>query len=94
MQQGDLETCHQVPDILGVNYYSTSTVKARQAGEASTSGGHGETGISPWVACDDVVFLPPEGPLTAMGWNQEPDALRRLLVEVSRRYPGQELMVT
>ena len=29
-----------------------------------------------------------------MGWNQEPDALRRLLVEVSRRYPGQELMVT
>ncbi|GAA1394279.1 GH1 family beta-glucosidase [Luteococcus peritonei] len=94
VQEGDLELCHQVPDILGVNYYSTSTVKARQEGEASTSGGHGETGVSPWVACDDVVFLPPEGPLTAMGWNQEPDALRRLLVQVSRRYPGQELMVT
>lgn len=94
VQDGDLELCHQVPDILGVNYYSTSTVKQREPGEPLSSGGHGETGISPWAACENVAFQDPRGPLTAMGWNQEPDALRRLLVEVSRRYPGQELMVT
>lgn len=94
VQPGDLELCHQVPDVLGVNYYSTSTAKARRPGEEQLSGGHGETGVSPWVACEDVTFLPPSGPLTAMGWNQEPDALRQLLVDVSARYPGLPLMVT
>ncbi|MEL4503361.1 GH1 family beta-glucosidase [Luteococcus sp. H138] len=91
---GDLELCHQAPSILGINYYATSTVKACDAGEESLSGGHGETGVSPWVGCDDVTFLPPTGPLTDMGWNIEADGLRLLLTRTARHYPGQELMVT
>ncbi|MDN5562621.1 MULTISPECIES: GH1 family beta-glucosidase [Luteococcus] len=91
---GDMELCHQVPGILGINYYSTSTVKACDPGEESLSGGHGETGVSPWVCCEDVTFLPPKGLLTDMGWNIEPDGLRQLLVATARRYPGQQLMVT
>ncbi len=91
---GDLELCHQVPDVLGINYYSTSKCRQTDAGELASSGGHGETGVSPWVGCDDVTFLPVEGPTTQMGWNIDPDGLYRLLMEVSQRYPGLELMIT
>ncbi len=94
VHEGDLEVIHQPNVILGVNYYSTSTVRQAQPGEPSLSGGHRETGHSPWPGCDDVSFLPPTGPLTEMGWNQEPDALRALLVEMGRRYPGLVQMVT
>ncbi len=91
---GDLELCHQVPDVLGINYYSTSKCRQTDAGELASSGGHGETGVSPWVGCDDVTFLPVEGPTTQMGWNIEPDGLYRLLMEVAQRYPGLEMMIT
>ncbi len=91
---GDLELCHQVPDVLGINYYSTSKCRQTDAGELASSGGHGETGVSPWVGCDDVTFLPVEGPTTQMGWNIDPDGLYRLLMEVAQRYPGLELMIT
>ncbi|WP_394274920.1 GH1 family beta-glucosidase [Luteococcus sp.] len=94
VREGDLDLCHQVPDILGINYYATSTVRAAIPGEASLSGGHGETGVSPWLCCEDVTFLAPEGKLTEMGWNIDPSGLVELLVRTARRYPGQELMVT
>lgn len=94
VHDGDLELCHQVPDVLGINYYSTSKCRQTDAGELASSGGHGETGVSPWVGCDDVTFLPVEGPTTQMGWNIEPDGLYRLLMEVAQRYPGLELMIT
>ncbi|GAA1371335.1 GH1 family beta-glucosidase [Luteococcus sanguinis] len=94
VQDGDLELCHQVPDVLGINYYSTSRARQADAGELASSGGHGETGASPWVGCDDVTFLPVEGPTTQMGWNIEPDGLYRLLMEVEQRYPGLEMMIT
>lgn len=91
---GDLAICHQVPDILGINYYSSSTVKSRTAGDGHSTGGHGSTDVSPWVGCDNVTFLAPKGPLTAMEWNIDPNALRELLVGLSHRYPGQPLMIT
>ena len=94
VREGDLETIHQPIDVLGVNYYSTSTVRPLQEGEASLSGGHGDSEVSPWPGCEDVLFLPPEGPLTDMGWNIDPAGLRELLLEMRDRYPETPLMVT
>lgn len=91
---GDLAEIHQPLDVLGINYYSTMTVRPRRADDPDSSGGHGHTGHSPWPACDDIAFLDPAGPLTAMGWNIEPQGLTDLLVATSRRFPDLPLMVT
>lgn len=94
VHDGDLGIIHQPVDVLGVNYYSTSTVRPRQQGEVSLSGGHRESGASPWPGCEDIAFLPPEGPLTHMGWNIDPTGLSDLLLEMRDRYPQTPLMVT
>lgn len=94
VQEGDLEAIHQRIDVLGVNYYSTSTVEPLREGEASSSGGHGDSEFSPWPGCADVKFLAPEGHLTEMGWNIDPAGLREVLLEMHDRYPETPLMVT
>ncbi|MPV38135.1 GH1 family beta-glucosidase [Georgenia subflava] len=92
---GDLGLIRQRVDILGVNYYSTNYVRHRRAGETGGgSGGHGAGAASPWVALDDVEFLDPAGPLTAMGWNIEPEGLYELLTALDNAYDGLPLMVT
>ncbi len=92
--EGDLEVTHQPLDVLGINYYSTSTVRPIREGEVSLSGGHRESAASPWPGCDDIMFLPAEGPLTHMGWNIDPTGLSDLLLEMRDRYPNTPLMVT
>ncbi|MDR1428023.1 MAG: beta-glucosidase [Bifidobacteriaceae bacterium] len=95
VRPGDLIDAQQPIEALGVNYYSTSTVRRLPKGQVATgSGGHGSTGYSPWVGAGSVEFLPPTGPLTAMGWNIEPEALTTLLTDLHRRFPDLELMVT
>ncbi|WP_128774050.1 glycoside hydrolase family 1 protein [Actinomyces oricola] len=95
VQDGDLETAHAGVDVLGVNYYSPNTVRRRQEGAApGGSGGHGAGSASPWVGCDDVEFLPPPPPLTAMGWGVDPSGLTDLLTSLAQRYPGLPLIVT
>ncbi|WP_127131703.1 GH1 family beta-glucosidase [Georgenia sp. SYP-B2076] len=96
IRPGDLGLIRQRLDVLGVNYYSTSYVRAREAGApaAGGTGGHGDSAVSPWVALDDVEFLAPAGPLTAMGWNIEPDGLYELLAALDNAYEGLPLMVT
>ncbi|MDR1186635.1 MAG: family 1 glycosylhydrolase [Bifidobacteriaceae bacterium] len=99
VRDGDLAQIRQPLDCLGVNYYSSSVVRRRSPGASSDgrdpgsgNGGHG--GGNPWVGAHDVEFLPPTGPLTAMGWNIDPPALTELLVGIAERYPGLDLMVT
>ena len=94
VQDGDLELIHQPLDMLGVNYYSTSTVRRARPGDATAVGPDTPQGYSPWVACDDVTFLPPTGPLTEMGWNIDPSGLSELLTGLAGRYPGLPLVVT
>ncbi|MHB1064457.1 MAG: glycoside hydrolase family 1 protein [Georgenia sp.] len=93
---GDTILIRQRIDVLGVNYYSTNYVRARAAGEPAIgrSGGHGAGVGSPWVGLDDVDFLDPTGPLTAMGWNIEPEGLHELLTALDNAYDGLPLMVT
>lgn len=94
VQDGDLDLIHQQLDVLGINYYTTTTVRRTHSGDIGLSGGHGETGHSPWVGCSDVTFLPPSGSVTAMGWGVEPAGMTELLLDVSARYPQLPLMVT
>jgi beta-glucosidase len=95
VQEGDLEAIRQPVDVLGVNYYSTSRVRLHEGeAPAARNDGHGGGEGSPWPAADVVEFLPPEGPLTEMGWNIDPAGLTDLLVSLSERYPDLPLMVT
>jgi beta-glucosidase len=92
---GDLEITRQPLDVLGVNYYSTTKVgRFSGDGEPVRADGHKTTTVSPWVAADDVEFLPQPGPHTAMGWNVEPAGLTELLLDLHRTYPGLPLAVT
>jgi len=84
VRDGDLAQVHQPLDVLGVNYYSPTYVKARPAGEY----------FGPFPGCNDVEFMPPTPPLTAMGWSQEPAALTGLLTGLARGFEGLDLMVT
>lgn len=94
VRDGDLGLIHQPLAGLGINYYSTSTVRRARPGDDVLSGGHGDAQHSPWPGCEDVAFLPPTGPLTAMGWNIDPPGLTELLGSTGSRFPELPLFVT
>ncbi|QAV71464.1 beta-glucosidase [Salinibacterium sp. UTAS2018] len=92
---GDLATIHQPLDFLGVNYYSTVTVKMWDGvSERVMNDGHKNMGGSAWPGSRTVEFLPQDGPYTDMGWNIAPDGLEELLVDLSERFPDLPLMIT
>ncbi len=96
VQAGDEDLIAQRLDLLGVNYYSTSRVRAFDgAGEPQQADGHGDGAATPWVGTDGLVeFLPQPGPHTAMGWNIEPRGLYDLLMGLHTEHPDLPLMVT
>ncbi len=93
VRPGDLEGIHQPLDVLGINYYMTSTLRMRQPGQAPRQELHNGT-ASPWPGAADVDFLEQPGPYTAMGWNIAPDGLEELLVNTHEEWPELPLMVT
>ncbi|KIR61079.1 MULTISPECIES: GH1 family beta-glucosidase [Micromonospora] len=95
VRDGDERTIAVPLDVLGVNYYSTTLVRAWDGVSArSDNDGHGSSAHTPWVGADDVDFLPQPGPYTAMGWNIEPAGLTELLLRLHREHPGLPLMIT
>lgn len=92
IHDGDLRETHQPLNSLGINYYATQTVRARviEAGDDTSD----EKGEDPIVGGNNIEILPPQGPLTAMGWNQEPEGLRDIVLEMSARYPQLDLVIT
>jgi beta-glucosidase len=95
VRDGDLTQIHQPIDVLGVNYYSTVTVKMWDGhSPRANADGHQSIGGSPWPGSGDVEFLTQEPPYTEMGWNIAPDGLEELLVSLHEQFPGQTLMVT
>ncbi len=95
VQDGDLEAIRVRIDALGINYYSTVTV--RGAPERSGVGGadaHGAGAASPWPGLSGIEFVEQPGPYTQMGWNIDPTAFTELLVAVGRRYPALPIYVT
>ncbi|SBT47303.1 GH1 family beta-glucosidase [Micromonospora narathiwatensis] len=95
VRDGDERTAAVPLDVLGVNYYATTLVRAWDgASPRSEADGHGASAHTPWVGAGDVEFLPQPGPHTAMGWNIDPGGLTELLLRLRREYPGQPLMIT
>lgn len=92
---GDEELIAAKPDLLGLNYYNTSQVRAPQAatqeGEQH-SGGHGDG--NPWVGAGHLDFLPAQPPLTEMGWNIDPSGLGEMLRRIAQRYPDLPIAIT
>ncbi len=95
VQPGDLDLIHQPVDFLGVNYYSTVTVKMWDGrSPRQHADGHKNVGGSPWPGSTNVEFLTQQGPYTAMGWNIAPDGLEELLVSLHEQFPETPLMIT
>ena len=95
VRPGDLELIHQPIDMLGVNYYSTVTVKMWDGrSPRENNDGHKDVGGSPWPGSTDVEFQNQAGPYTEMGWNIAPDGLEELLVSLSEQFPDLPLMIT
>lgn len=95
IKDGDLATIRQPIDTLGLNFYSTTHVRAKSNyGMQPTTDVATSAERNPMPAQEIVDVLPPEGELTAMGWNQEPEGLTTLLTEMGRRFPKLSLMVS
>jgi beta-glucosidase len=95
VRPGDLELIHQPIDVLGVNYYSTVTVRMWDGvSPRSSADGHGDAAGSPWPGSRDVEFMQQPGPYTAMGWNIAPDGFEELLVSIHAQFPELALMIT
>jgi beta-glucosidase len=95
VRPGDTDLIRQPLDLLGVNYYSTVTVRMWDGHSPKVhADGHKDMGGSPWPGSTDVEFLEQAGPYTAMGWNIDPSGLEDLLVALHESYPGLPLMVT
>jgi beta-glucosidase len=95
VRDGDLAKISAPIDVLGVNYYSTVTVKEWDGRSPRVGNdGHGAASGSPWPGSEHLEFLPQPGPQTDMGWNVAPDALEELLLRLARDYPDTPLLIT
>jgi len=102
VRSGDLATIHGPLDMLGVNFYSPSTVGGPPRGGDGTNNRTGvwtedpDSSDSPtqWPGTDRAWSYPQPGPYTAMGWRILPEAFTELLLRVHRDYPEVPLTVT
>jgi beta-glucosidase len=94
-QPGDLEIAKQPIDFLGVNYYSTATVRTWDGVSArQNADGHKPSAGTPWPGSENVDFIQQPGPYTSMGWNIAPDGLEDLLVSLKEQFPKLPLVIT
>ncbi|WP_406002980.1 glycoside hydrolase family 1 protein [Streptomyces sp. NBC_00829] len=103
VHEGDERVIASPIDLLGVNYYTPTTVGAAKpssvprpwAGAARPRSGVTEKGASPWAGTDGVEFHQPEGlPRTAMGWAVQPRGLYELLLRLHEDYPPIPLIIS
>jgi len=95
VRDGDLEIINQPIDFLGVNYYSTATVRMWNGRDVrQNNDGHKPSSGTAWPGSERVEFVAQEGPYTAMGWNIAPEGLEELLVDLSGQFPELPLMIT
>jgi len=86
---GDLSAISAPIDVLGVNYYTTQLVRAARPGEEiGPQLVRGRLLETPHPSAPDAVVVPRGLPVTDMGWEVEPDGLRRLLRWLHRDYTG------
>ena len=88
IQPGDLETISTPIDALGINYYNGELVGGHPvaSGELRNAAPSARPKQSPFPAADSVVWHPRDLPVTAMGWEVQPEGLTRLLQRVHAEY--------
>ena len=87
---GDLDAISAPLEFLGVNHYHDDLISghADDAGSDGHSGGAERASASPWIGSEDIAFPSRGLPRTAMGWEVNPDGLRKLLVRLGEEYPS------
>jgi beta-glucosidase len=90
VQDGDLETISTRLDWLGVNYYSSFTVRGLDAPKPAVKGAR----PTPWIGTEDVEQVANGLPRTHMGWDVVPSGLTRVLQRVSGDYDAPPIYVT
>jgi beta-glucosidase len=98
VQPGDLEIISTPIDALGVNYYHGELVSGHPTTATMSTAAPSEyPKRSPFPAAENVHWQLRDLPLTAMGWEVQPEGLTRLLKRVHDEYtaaPGVALSVT
>jgi beta-glucosidase len=84
IRDGDLALINRPIDLLGVNYYVPSIVRA----------GPGAPGNPAFPGSEGIEFRTADAPTTAMGWPIVPTGLHRVLVRLAGDYPEVGLIVT
>ncbi|SDL08859.1 GH1 family beta-glucosidase [Tessaracoccus oleiagri] len=89
IRDGDLETISTPIDWLGVNYYNGAAVTGSpDNGPAPSPEANGRRVGNPNIGSEWVEFVPRGLPVTDMGWEIQPDGLRRLLERLHVEYTG------
>jgi beta-glucosidase len=88
VQEGDLAAIASPIDALGVNYYHGDAVSAHPPAGAplSTVAPSERPKLSPFPAGEGIHTHPRGLPVTAMGWEVQPEGLTRLLLRVDAEY--------
>ena len=87
IRPGDLATISAPIDALGVNYYNGELVGGHpSAGELRNAAPSARPKKSPFPAAEGVVWHSHGLPVTAMGWEVQPEGLTRLLRRVHQEY--------
>jgi beta-glucosidase len=90
VQPGDLAVISAPIDALGVNYYHGESVSSHPAPSTIRNEAPSERAKrSPFPAAEGVHWHPRGLPVTAMGWEVQPEGLTRLLQRVKTEYSGE-----
>lgn len=89
VRDGDLAVIHQEIDFLGVNHYHDDNVSGHPLPADHPRGlAPTDKKTSSWFVGSEFLTSPTRNlPRTAMGWEINPDGLRRLLVRLGQEYP-------
>ncbi|MCR6712814.1 MAG: GH1 family beta-glucosidase [Demequina sp.] len=94
VHEGDLDAIKGTVDEIGVNYYSSHSVRHNDGPRHDTGqDGHKTTRFSCWPGADHVEFMPLIGKRTTMGWNVDPSGFHAHLLRVWREL-GVPMIVT
>ncbi|WP_151524074.1 GH1 family beta-glucosidase [Serinicoccus kebangsaanensis] len=90
VQDGDLEAISTPIDVLGVNFYAGTMVTGPEPSGAAEAARQARAfdGPSPNVGSEHVRTVRRGIPVSDMGWEIQPDALRLLLLRLQRDYTG------
>jgi beta-glucosidase len=95
VRDGDLDLIGAPIDLLGVNYYHGDAVSGLTLPPTGNwSASPDRPGSSPFPTAEYVSVVPRDLPQTAMGWEVQPDGLRRLLVRLHEEYAAPTAYVT